>query len=145
MLRKTLTNNEHGKRRQLKHFPIGTGALISKGTKAAPSAFAAEPFFGMKEGEERAFGALKMKFRWCPAGVFTMGQVIGATTARTEQPVGGDYIPQNLLATLYQKVFGINHATYGFAFVNSRILDQHPTIDGHVVRQRGLSDCCQRK
>lgn len=42
---------------------------------------------------------------------FKMGQVIGATTARAEQPVGEGYIPQNLLATLYQNVFGINPAT----------------------------------
>lgn len=55
---------------------------------------------------------------WPPAsfalvagGGFKMGQVIGATTARAEQPLGGSYIPQNLLATLYREVFGIDPAT----------------------------------
>jgi hypothetical protein len=40
-----------------------------------------------------------------------MGQVIGATTARAERPVGRPYTPQNMLATLYQDVLGINPAT----------------------------------
>jgi hypothetical protein len=39
-----------------------------------------------------------------------MGQVIGATTARAERPVGQSYIPQNLLATLYREVFDIDPA-----------------------------------
>jgi len=50
-------------------------------------------------------------FALVAGGGFKMGQVIGATTARAERPVGEGYIPQNLLATLYQKVFGINPAT----------------------------------
>jgi hypothetical protein len=40
-----------------------------------------------------------------------MGQVIGATSPRAERPVGEPYIPQNVLATLYQEVFGIDLAT----------------------------------
>jgi len=43
-------------------------------------------------------------------GGFKMGQVIGATTSRAEQPLGSSYIPQNLLATLYREVFGIDPA-----------------------------------
>jgi hypothetical protein len=43
-------------------------------------------------------------------GGFRMGQVIGATNARAEHPVGGAYVPQNLLATLYREVFAIDPA-----------------------------------
>ena len=50
-------------------------------------------------------------FALIAGGGFKMGQVIGATTAKAEHPVGGAYIPQNLLATLYQEVFGIDPAT----------------------------------
>jgi hypothetical protein len=50
-------------------------------------------------------------FALVAGGGFKMGQVIGATTARAEQPMGGSYIPQNLLATLYREVFGIDPAT----------------------------------
>ncbi len=50
-------------------------------------------------------------FALVAGGGFKMGQVIGATTARAEQPLGGGYIPQNLLATLYQEILGINPAT----------------------------------
>ena len=48
-------------------------ALIPAICFATASASAAEPFVGMKAGEERTFGALKMKFCWCPPGKFTMG------------------------------------------------------------------------
>lgn len=44
-------------------------------------------------------------------GGLKMGQVIGATTARAERPVGRPYTPQNMLATLYQDVLGIDPAT----------------------------------
>jgi len=44
-------------------------------------------------------------------GGFKMGQVIGATSSRAERPVGEAYIPQNVLATLYQEVFGIDLTT----------------------------------
>ena len=50
-------------------------------------------------------------FALVAGGGFRMGQVIGATTARAERPVGGGYVPQNLLATLYRKVFAIDPAT----------------------------------
>jgi hypothetical protein len=50
-------------------------------------------------------------FALVAGGGFRMGQVIGATTARAEHPVGGSYIPQNLLATLYREVFAIDPAT----------------------------------
>jgi hypothetical protein len=50
-------------------------------------------------------------FALVAGGGFRMGQVIGATTARAERPVGGGYVPQNLLATLYREVFGIDPAT----------------------------------
>lgn len=50
-------------------------------------------------------------FALVAGGGFKMGQIIGATTARAERPVDEGYIPQNLLATLYQEVFGINPAT----------------------------------
>ncbi len=49
-------------------------------------------------------------FALVAGGGFKMGQVIGATTSRAEQPLGGSYIPQNLLATLYREVFGIDPA-----------------------------------
>src|SRR5262249_44227028 len=50
-------------------------------------------------------------FALVAGGGFKMGQVIGATSSRAERPVGESYIPQNVLATLYQEVFGINLAT----------------------------------
>jgi hypothetical protein len=50
-------------------------------------------------------------FALVAGGGFRMGQVIGATTARAERPVGGEYVPQNLLATLYREMFGIDPAT----------------------------------
>jgi uncharacterized protein (DUF1501 family) len=50
-------------------------------------------------------------FALVAGGGFKMGQVIGATTARAERPVGESYIPQNVLATLYREVFGIDPAT----------------------------------
>jgi hypothetical protein len=50
-------------------------------------------------------------FALVAGGGFRMGQVIGATSARAEHPVGGAYVPQNLLATLYREVFGIDPAT----------------------------------
>jgi hypothetical protein len=49
-------------------------------------------------------------FALVAGGGFKMGQVIGATTSRAELPVGGAYVPQNLLATLYKEVFGIDPA-----------------------------------
>jgi uncharacterized protein (DUF1501 family) len=50
-------------------------------------------------------------FALVAGGGFKMGQVIGATSSRAERPVGESYIPQNLLATLYREVFGIDPAT----------------------------------
>lgn len=50
-------------------------------------------------------------FALVAGGGFRMGQVIGATTARAERPVGAGYVPQNLLATLYRHVFAIDPAT----------------------------------
>jgi hypothetical protein len=50
-------------------------------------------------------------FALVAGGGFKMGQVIGETTSRAERPVGKSYIPQNVLATLYRKVFGIDPAT----------------------------------
>ena len=50
-------------------------------------------------------------FALVAGGGLKMGQVIGATSPRAEQPVGGSYIPQNLLATLYREVFGIDPTT----------------------------------
>jgi len=50
-------------------------------------------------------------FALIAGGGFKMGQVIGATSPRAERPVGEPYIPQNVLATLYQEVFGIDLAT----------------------------------
>jgi hypothetical protein len=50
-------------------------------------------------------------FALVAGGGFRMGQVIGATSARAERPVGKSYIPQNVLATLYHEVFGIDLAT----------------------------------
>jgi uncharacterized protein (DUF1501 family) len=50
-------------------------------------------------------------FALVAGGGFRMGQVIGATSSRAERPVGESYIPQNVLATLYRELFGINPAT----------------------------------
>jgi hypothetical protein len=50
-------------------------------------------------------------FALVAGGGFKMGQVIGETSARAERPVGESYIPQNVLATLYHEVFGIDLAT----------------------------------
>jgi uncharacterized protein (DUF1501 family) len=50
-------------------------------------------------------------FALVAGGGFKMGQVIGATSSRGERPVGNSYIPQNVLATLYKEVFGIDPAT----------------------------------
>ena len=50
-------------------------------------------------------------FALVAGGGLRMGQVIGATTARAERAVGRPYTPQNMLATLYQDVLGINPAT----------------------------------
>ena len=50
-------------------------------------------------------------FALVAGGGFRMGQVIGATSSRAERPVGEAYLPQNLLATLYQEVFGIDLKT----------------------------------
>ena len=50
-------------------------------------------------------------FALVAGGGFKTGQVIGATTGRAEAPLGGSYVPQNLLATLYKEVFGIDPAT----------------------------------
>lgn len=50
-------------------------------------------------------------FALVAGGGFKMGQVIGATSPRAEEPAGGSYIPQNVLATLYREVFGIDPAT----------------------------------
>ena len=50
-------------------------------------------------------------FALVAGGGFRMGQVIGATSSRAERPVGESYIPQNVLATLYRELFGIDPAT----------------------------------
>ena len=53
---------------------------------ATASASAAEPIAGaMKAGEERAFGSLKMKFCWCPAGKFTMGSPVDEAGRREDE------------------------------------------------------------
>jgi len=49
-------------------------------------------------------------FALVAGGDFKTGQVIGATTSRAERPVDGSYLPQNVLATLYREVFGIDPA-----------------------------------
>jgi uncharacterized protein (DUF1501 family) len=49
-------------------------------------------------------------FVFVAGGGFKMGQVIGATSARAEHPVGSYYDPQNVLATLYG-LFGIDPET----------------------------------
>lgn len=41
-------------------------------------------------------------------GGLRTGQVIGATDARAEAPIGVPYTPQNVLATIYQNVLGID-------------------------------------
>ena len=49
-------------------------------------------------------------FAWIAGGGLRMGQVIGATDARGENPRGHAYTPQNVLATLYH-VLGIDPLT----------------------------------
>lgn len=50
-------------------------------------------------------------FALVAGGGLKMGQVIGATTARGERATGRPYTPQNMLATLYRQVLGIDPAT----------------------------------
>jgi uncharacterized protein (DUF1501 family) len=50
-------------------------------------------------------------FALVAGGGLRMGQVIGATTARAERATGRPYTPQNMLATLYENVLGIDPAT----------------------------------
>ncbi|NQV24311.1 MAG: DUF1501 domain-containing protein [Rhodopirellula sp.] len=62
-------------------------------------------------------------------GGFRTGQVIGATDARGERPVGRPYTPQNILATLYHAL-GIDPTTT-FPDYSGRpryILDDRRTI-----------------
>ena len=49
-------------------------------------------------------------FALVAGGGLKMGQVVGATTSRAELPVGRPYTPQNMLATLYDNVLGIDPA-----------------------------------
>ena len=49
-------------------------------------------------------------FALMAGGGLRMGQVVGATDARGERPLGQPYTPQNVLATLYG-VLGIDPAT----------------------------------
>lgn len=69
-------------------------------------------------------------FALVAGGGFRMGQVIGATTSRAERPVGVGYVPQNLLATLYRHVFGIDPATTLSDYTGRPIylLDERQTI-----------------
>jgi uncharacterized protein DUF1501 len=50
-------------------------------------------------------------FALVAGGGLKMGQVVGATTARGERATGRPYTPQNMLATLYHQVLGIDPAT----------------------------------
>ena len=69
-------------RRVSRWHPLAVISLIC----FAASASAAEPIAGaMKAGEERAFGALKMKFCWCPAGMFTMGSPVDKDGRRANE------------------------------------------------------------
>ncbi len=56
---------------------------------ATTCALGAEPFVGMKPGEERAYSALKMVFCWCPPGKFTIGSPVGEAgrTKKSEDQV----------------------------------------------------------
>jgi uncharacterized protein (DUF1501 family) len=49
-------------------------------------------------------------FALVAGGGLKMGQVIGATTSRAEVATGRPYTPQNMLATLYENVLGIDLA-----------------------------------
>lgn len=49
-------------------------------------------------------------FALVAGGGLKMGQVIGATTPHAERAVGRPYTPQNMLATLYEHVLGIDPA-----------------------------------
>ena len=62
-------------------------ALIPAICFATACVFGAEPFSGaMKAGEERAYGALKMKFCWCPRQVkFTMGSPVDEAWRRENE------------------------------------------------------------
>lgn len=69
-------------------------------------------------------------FALVAGGGLKMGQVIGATTARGERATGRPYTPQNLLATLYHQVLGIDPATT-FPDLNGRpvyLLDNREKI-----------------
>lgn len=69
-------------------------------------------------------------FALVSGGGLKMGQVIGATTAGGERATGQPYTPQNMLATLYDRVFGIDPATI-FPDMNGRptyLLDNREPI-----------------
>jgi uncharacterized protein (DUF1501 family) len=53
----------------------------------------------------------KVGFALVAGGGLNMGQVVGATTAQGEMSVNRPYTPQNMLATLYDNVLGIDPAT----------------------------------
>ena len=59
-----------------------------------------------------------------------MGQVVGATTSRAERATGRPYTPQNMLATLYENVLGIDPAQT-LLNLNGRpdVLDRGPRED----------------
>jgi hypothetical protein len=69
-------------------------------------------------------------FALVAGGGLNMGQVIGATTARGERATGRPYTPQNMLATLYHQVLGIDPVTT-FPDLNGRpvyLLDNREKI-----------------
>jgi len=53
----------------------------------------------------------RVGFALVAGGGLKMGQVVGATTAQGEMSVNRPYTPQNMLATLYDNVLGIDPAT----------------------------------
>jgi hypothetical protein len=70
-------------------------------------------------------------FALVAGGGLTMGQVIGATTAKGEAPAGKHYTPQNVLATLYQMLGIRDIAGITFADHSGRpvhLLDDPTTI-----------------
>jgi len=70
-------------------------------------------------------------FALVAGGGFRMGQVIGATSAKGEHPIGKSYTPQNVLATLYHHLGVTDMAQTAFADHSGRpvhLLDDPTTI-----------------
>ena len=79
-------------------------------------------------------------FALVAGGGLKMGQVVGATTSRAELPVGRPYTLQNMLATLYDNVLGIDPAQTFLDFSGRprRVLDNEEPAGLHAPVEKKL-------